>query len=713
MCRKLFGMVLGLVMALTVSIASAGVLYYDDGSTVTGNWLLTDCTLTSDGDVLRELSSDAGYAILNLGFPAPVDELTVVFDFKIVNPGAFLATYLSPPGEGLLIVNWWVAKCSHNQVGFMDNLKPDTWYSIAIYSKGSAGYQAFWIAEGKQVNLWNISRTYEAGWSPWTGTSNLTFYAWANPTYPSAEWFFDDIRVNSGIDLTGGNPVPVATPVFTPRNMVISGPTPITITCATAGSSIYYTTDGTTPTTASALYTGPVTVNPGTTLTAKAFAGELKPSQRAVTYMSPTIPILGWNGVPAASNTVARYQELREAGFTHNFTTYGSFLMTQEVLDAAAEAGIRIMTNPIAPVASFVPQFKDHPAFAGYFLQDEPSTADFASLASQVQTIQALDTENFCYINLFPDYATSGQLGAPTYQSYVDSFVNTVPVDLLTFDHYPISTGSGYTPGFYQNLETISAAARAKGIPFWAFARAVSWDDFCLPTLPHLRFQMFSNLAYGAQGLEYFTYWQPINYGGIVWHDSPINSTGQRTATWYVVQSMNQEIKQLSNVFLGAQVIRLGHTGSSIPSGTTSYSPASPVVSLTTTGSEGAVVSEMNNGQNKYLVVVNRDIFNTMTLNITLETSRGIFRVNKDGTVTALPGATVQYTVDPADIVILRTAGPGDVNGDGTVDGVDMQIVLAAMDSKSNSGNWDARADLDSDGEVTSTDLSIVLANMP
>jgi hypothetical protein len=420
---------------------------------------------------------------------------------------------------------------------------------------------------------------------------------------------------------------------------------------------------------------------------------------------------VAWYGVQGGFSTSEKFHELREAGFTHSFATYATVGLVQEALDVAEGEGIKVLTNVFNPVNSFVQQFQNHPALAGYYIQDEPKTDDFASLATQVQTIHALDANHFCYINLFPNVATSDQLGASSYQSYVESFINTVPVELLSFDHYPITTSNNsYTYTFYKNLEIISSAARDAGVPFWAFARAVSYADYCIPTLTHLRFQMFSNLAYGAQGLQYFTYWQPPDYGSLVFHDSPIDINGQRTAMWYLVQSMNQEIKGLSGVFLGAEVVRVGHTGSSIPSGTTRYTAASPIFSLTTTGSDGAVVSEMINGKNRYLVVVNRDLDSTMTLNILVNTARNLSKVSKDGTVIALTSGAVQYTVDPADIVILNwTAIPGDANWDDVVDVGDLGI-LAANYGKARGAIW-KQGDFNGDGTVDVGDLGILAAN--
>jgi hypothetical protein len=64
----------------------------------------------------------------------------------------------------------------------------------------------------------------------------------------------------------------VATPMFSPVAGTYTGAQTVTIKDATAGAKIYYTTNGTTPTTASTLYSGPVTVSASEPLEAIAAA---------------------------------------------------------------------------------------------------------------------------------------------------------------------------------------------------------------------------------------------------------------------------------------------------------------------------------------------------------------------------------------------------------------------------------------------------------
>lgn len=67
--------------------------------------------------------------------------------------------------------------------------------------------------------------------------------------------------------------VSVATPVITPETGTYeTRPQTVSITCSTAGATIYYTTDGTTPTTSSTVYTGSFDIRKNTTVQAIAVA---------------------------------------------------------------------------------------------------------------------------------------------------------------------------------------------------------------------------------------------------------------------------------------------------------------------------------------------------------------------------------------------------------------------------------------------------------
>ena len=69
----------------------------------------------------------------------------------------------------------------------------------------------------------------------------------------------------------GGQQETVATPTFTPAEGTYYEPQSVSISCATDGATICYTTDGTEPTESSSQYSVPLTISETTTLKAKAF----------------------------------------------------------------------------------------------------------------------------------------------------------------------------------------------------------------------------------------------------------------------------------------------------------------------------------------------------------------------------------------------------------------------------------------------------------
>ena len=101
----------------------------------------------------------------------------------------------------------------------------------------------------------------------------------------------------------------VATPVITPGTNTYLGPVTLTITDPTSGTSIYYTTDGSTPTvTPSELYTGPVTLHASAKVNAMAVATGFANSAVATaiyTIQSPSSALVGWWKFDEGSGTTA------------------------------------------------------------------------------------------------------------------------------------------------------------------------------------------------------------------------------------------------------------------------------------------------------------------------------------------------------------------------------------------------------------------------
>jgi hypothetical protein len=374
----------------------------------------------------------------------------------------------------------------------------------------------------------------------------------------------------------------------------------------------------------------------------------------------PPLPIWAWHGVPAVDATPERFQELADAGFTLSFNGAPDAATQTKMLDAAHKAGVQLLISlPELQTAPEVTarQFKAHPALAGYYLRDEPPAGAFAELGAWTKRIQSVDDMHPCYVNLLPTYGNPGMWETPDYQTYVDRFIAEVPTPMLSFDHYPIRrTGADpstdvVNPDFYQNLEICSAAARNANRQLQAFALLVAHNPYPIPTIEHLRLQAYSDLAYGAQVLQYFTYWTPVSD---VWnfHEAPIAVDGKRTPTYDLVKTFNAELQAVRGVFVGSHVESLGHTGDLLPAGTTRYDSIAPVKTLFTTG-QGVVASHLAKENQRYLVLVNRDVQQPTMATVEFDGSRQVQQIAKDGTTRPITGTSHRIAISPGDAAIF------------------------------------------------------------
>jgi hypothetical protein len=372
---------------------------------------------------------------------------------------------------------------------------------------------------------------------------------------------------------------------------------------------------------------------------------------------SVQIPIMVFSGVPQEETSPYRYEEMKNVGITHAYTFFSSADAMLNALDLAEKAGVKMLVscpelkeNPEETVRRFM----HHPAVGGYYIIDEPNRKIFPDLGKWVRRIRSVDDHHFCYINLFPNYADTIQLGTKSYGEHLRKFIEEVPVQIISFDYYPISNVPQIVDGWYENLELISRESALAGKPFWAFALSTLYDNSQpVPTLATLRLQVYSNLAYGAQGIQYYTYWSTPGH-----RNGPIEVDGRRSTGYDRLKMMNEEIKNLSGVFSGAKVISVGHLGSKRePRGTKRFNQLPPSIHVLETGGAPALVSRLKNGDQTFMVIVNCDYRNQM--NLTLYGDSTLRKVLKDGSLVPANVYTNTIAVEPGDaaIYLLPEAG--------------------------------------------------------
>ncbi|MBP5509990.1 MAG: hypothetical protein J6Z49_03660 [Kiritimatiellae bacterium] len=408
-------------------------------------------------------------------------------------------------------------------------------------------------------------------------------------------------------------------------------------------------------------------------------------------FAEARIPIIGWGALAAEEADAERYREAKEAGFTHLTQWCASPEIARRLLDEAEKADIKLIIGlgheikrMTAAAKEFTAATKDSPALEYYYITDEPHIRLTNDLKRCVARFETLDPAHPCYVNLFgalcdrwtrkDEERQRKYTGCATHDEYIRRLYDIVPLKLISFDMYPVLSFKPLEDGdfrlhggrvflkerWYETLETTSALARERNIPMFAFAliaahRHYPANDYPVPTLDHLRLQIYSDLAYGAQGLQYFRYkLARKDYHG--YNNAPILFEKKRSPVFERVREINKEVQARAHVFLGAKVQGVWHTGIDIPLGTKRVDEKClpPFVKTFTTLKGGAaIVSWLKNGGKDYLMVVNRDPNDDITLKATF--APGVEIVRRDGTTASAAAYADYFWLDPGDTVIFAS----------------------------------------------------------
>jgi len=243
--------------------------------------------------------------------------------------------------------------------------------AVAVGSLNSDGVQDLAVANFTSNNvsvlLGNGNGTFQAA---------LTFAVGTNPESVAVGDFNRDGVPDLAVANFNSNTVTVllalrvATPTFSPPGGTYDRPQSVTISDATPGATIYYTTDGSTPTTASTVYTGPIAVTRTTTIKAMATANGMVNSSvaTAVYTLRAATPTFS---PPGGTYLVPQYVSISDAspGVTIYYTTDGSTPTTSST----------VYTGPILVVTALGPTTIKAMAVAPGWSQSAVASATYTS----------------------------------------------------------------------------------------------------------------------------------------------------------------------------------------------------------------------------------------------------------------------------------------------------------------------------------------------
>ncbi|MFI6676441.1 hypothetical protein [Kribbella sp. NPDC050470] len=365
----------------------------------------------------------------------------------------------------------------------------------------------------------------------------------------------------------------------------------------------------------------------------------------------PEFPIgLFWPPHPYAS-TAERYAEIKAAGFdfviSGNYAGDGNIFQYQ--LGLARTAGLQMLISDDIQIRNMSRWFSisDNPAdflsvtpaeaqalyirardaygpfssLAGFNLYDEPGAGWFGTLARAVAVSRELAPQLLPYINLFPSDDPA----------YYRSFVDVVKPSLISFDRYPLLSGGREDGNYFHNWAIVRDAALHGDIPSWVFIQTLAYDNHREPTAAELLWQVNISLAYGAKGIQYFTYWTPEAARGEGFGPALITVDGRRTPRYAAARTVNttwlhqvgRELKPL----VSESVVHANETP--LPNGTVGFTPTGLISEVSGSAAVLGTFAARDGSADRWVLVANRshtlEARTTVTPNVGGVASVGVF----------------------------------------------------------------------------------------
>lgn len=192
-------------------------------------------------------------------------------------------------------------------------------------------------------------------------------------------------------------------------------------------------------------------------------------------------------------------------------------------------------------------------AFYGCMITDEPGANEYDMLGTAQRIFQTAAPDLCFYVNLFPVIAGGAQLSGSdvsiTYDDYISQYLEKIKTPYISYDHYPLfKNGKNYAleSSFLQNMEIMRKAIDDEGEDraLWTFLQSIQYGtrNRALESQGDATFQVYSFMAYGGDGVQWFCFAPPPpNDGATVFRDnSPLDRNFNKTATYDYVKAANE-----------------------------------------------------------------------------------------------------------------------------------------------------------------------------
>lgn len=392
-------------------------------------------------------------------------------------------------------------------------------------------------------------------------------------------------------------------------------------------------------------------------------------AKRNSSYINPTpgeISIIVCSPVSeGVEATSSLYQDVMDCGF-NLVSQMASMQFYKQQFELIGNLKLKfLVSNDLLRMHGqewFVNDLKNSRYLGGWMLKDEPRFDDLKELAEYYQLLQKLDPNHLIIINLVGILHKSFTGNYKTLSAYYNYVETLIHPQIWSYDFYPIIGEKGKLivdyDNFFQDLELFYSISRKTNTPFWSFCETLQYTTktYYRPaaTEAFLNFEAFSALAYGAQGIAYWTYGMRESNAEETYISALVDSKGEKTPAWFAAQKVNRNIKKFNEVFYQCNVKRVRHTGDKLYKGTKKLSGKIGPFRKIESSESGVLISEIENNGKNYIVIVNHDVFKNQKIILDLSPGRSVKDISSDVERSYQESKSIVLNLDKGGYVIFQ-----------------------------------------------------------
>ncbi len=310
--------------------------------------------------------------------------------------------------------------------------------------------------------------------------------------------------------------------------------------------------------------------------------------------------------------------------------------------------------------------FSAFPAFAGFYVEDEPGKAILDNVLHAARLHKEVRPESIALVNLGfePEY-----VGKSSWSDYFGSVIQDGRQDMLCYDIYVQMLADSKIPYYFSVLRQMREASLQNGVPFWTILLGVGHMHFRCPTYDDIRWQFNTAICAGSSGVLWFFYYQGDTCAN--YRLAPIDMNGDKTDSWHHFRRVHLDfLNHYGNLFNRLVSTRVTHYPRLV--GGVQWTPNAILSGIQTDLKDHPlVIGEFTDKEARdYLMVVNAGFTNSVAVTLTFPQGSRIFHYRRakehegralehGGPIVEVPeGFSIKHWLAPGQEVVYRVAPP-------------------------------------------------------